>query len=295
MTEAARLELSAHACLGGVRAFGAIRIAEVRGRGVPVGVGGDQHIVGAIDIEDRMESREVDRVVAEPPVVEDAEIRVRRLRPSPGRRVLVEPLEAQRHGRRAGDDRVVAVVSTVEQRAEGAQPLIGCDLPRANTADIKPAALIALGQAPQRTPYEPAGKTEIAFAKRAVALNHLRAEVAQSRTEPELIARPGLAQAVIHDTGWRGIRETNGIDSDTYADARQHRIVQRRRATEVGVVDAIGAAIVQVEAANLALGIEARLLGTDAFAEGVDCGLDRAVLRCCSRCDRERKCDTDNA
>ena len=110
MVEAARFELPAHARLGGVRAFGAVGIAEGRGRGAPVGVGGDQSVVGAVDIEDRMEGREVDREAAEPRVVEDAEVRVHGLRVSPRRRVLVELLEARRHGRFGGDDCVVAIV-----------------------------------------------------------------------------------------------------------------------------------------------------------------------------------------
>ena len=193
----------------------------------------------------------------------------------------MELLEARRHGRFAGDDRVVAVVAAVEQRCEGAQPLVGRDLPCANAADVDAAALVALGQAPQRTPDEPAGEAEIAFAKRAVALDDARAEVAQARAEPQLVHRTGLAQAIVHDAGWRGVREADGIDAHSYAHARQHRIVQRRGAAEVRIVDAVGAAIVEIEAADLRLAVEARLLGADALAEGVGGGLHRAVLRRC--------------
>ena len=253
MTEVASFELSAHSCLDGVRAFGAVGIAEGRSRRAPVGVGGDQSVVGTLDVEDRMEGREVDREVAEPRVVEDTEVRAQGFRYSPGRRVLVELLQARRHGRLGGDDCVVAIVLAAVHRSEGTQPLVRCDLPSANATDVEAAAFAAAVQAPQGTPHEPAGEAEIAVAKRAVALDHLCAEVAPSRAEPQLIPRPGLAQAIVHDTGWRWIRETDGIDADAYAHARQHRIVQRRGTTEVGVIDAIGAAVVQVEAADLAL------------------------------------------
>src|SRR5688572_14430951 len=95
MSETGRFEQAAHAHLSGVRSFGAVGIAESRHRGAPISSGGDQSVVGAIDIEDRMEGREVEREVAEPRVVEDAEIRVHRLRLSPRRRVLVELIEAR--------------------------------------------------------------------------------------------------------------------------------------------------------------------------------------------------------
>src|SRR5688572_21698361 len=98
MSDTGRFEQPAYARLGGVRTFGAIGIAEGRRRGAPVSSGGDQSVVGALDIEARMEGREVDREVAEPRVVEDAEIRAHCFRYSPGRRVLVELLEARRHG-----------------------------------------------------------------------------------------------------------------------------------------------------------------------------------------------------
>jgi hypothetical protein len=85
MADVARFELSAHARLGGVRAFGAVGIAEGRGRGMPRGVGGDQSEIRRVDIEDRMKSCGVDREAADPSVVENTAIRVGGLRPRPGR------------------------------------------------------------------------------------------------------------------------------------------------------------------------------------------------------------------
>ena len=284
MAEVGRFELSAHARLGGVRAFGAVGIAEGGGRGVPVGVGGDQSVVRAVDVEDRTEGCEVDREVADPRVVEDAEVRAHGLRLSPRRRVLVELLEARRHGRLGWArlrSRRRSGGGTCDPKARSRWS--GAICPGADAADVDGAALVAAGQAQQGTPDESAGEAEIAVAKRAVALDHPRAEVAQARAEPQLVHRTGLAQAIVHDTGWRGVRETDGIDAHSHAHARQHRIVQRRGAAEVRIIDAVGAAVVEVEAADLGLAVEARLLGAHAFAEGVGGGLDRAVLRRCGR------------
>src|SRR4029434_10898978 len=105
--------------------------------------------------------------------------------------------------------------------------------------------------------------------KRAVALDDARAEVAKSCAEPQLVRRTCLAQAVVHHARGRGIGEANSGDADSHANARQHRIVERRRAAEVGIIDTVSTAVVEIEAANLRFGIETRLLGAHAFAESV--------------------------
>jgi hypothetical protein len=167
----------------------------------------------------------------------------------------------------------------VKHRCESAHPLIGRDLPCANTADVEAAPFVALCQAPQWTPDEPAGEAEIAFAQGSVALNHLRAEVAQAGAEAQLIHGTGLAQTIVHDAGGCGIREAHGIDAHSYAHAGEHGIVQRRGAAEVRIVDPIGAAVVEVETADLRFAVEARLLRADAFAEGIGGRFHRTVLR----------------
>ncbi len=165
----------------------------------------------------------------------------------------MQRLDARRHGAFAREHRIVTVVFARDRRCERTQPLVGRDLPCADAADFEGAALVALGQSPHRTPDETAGEAEVSFAKRAVTLDHLRAEVAEAHAESQLVLRAGLAQAIVHDARRRGIGEAHGIDAHSNAHAREHRIVQRRGPAEVRVIDAIGTAVIEVETADLGL------------------------------------------
>src|SRR5262249_26782025 len=157
--------------------------------------------------------------------------------------------QTRRYGRLGGDDRVVTVIPSLVQRSESTQPLIRRDLPCTDAASVEGVAFVAASQSHHRTPDEAAWEAEIAVSKRAVALHYLRTVVAQPSAESQRIHRTRLAQTVVHDAGWRWIREANGIDADADAHAGKRWIVHRSGPTEVRVVDAIGAAVVQVEAA----------------------------------------------
>ena len=220
---------------------------------MPVGVGGDQSVVGALDIEDRMERREVDREAAEPRVVEDTEVRVSASDCSPGRRVLVELLEARRHGRfgrRRLRSRRRMPRWYIDPKARSRWSGAICQAPTPPTSRPRPSLPPAKRHKGRQT-NPPARLKSPSRNEPSPWITRVpkSRKPAPSRSS---FTRPGLAQAVVHDAGWRGVGEADGIDADADAHARQHRIVQRRGAAEVGVIDPVGAAVVEVEAADLA-------------------------------------------